>query len=144
MYEEYQKPGCYCITIENRIVYIGKTTDMYRRFTEHRRLIYSTTSEKQWWIYKILRKAKFERRLSVQMFPLYWSQEQNKVAIKADITAHEALFIKKYQPCLNLEIPNYDGTRNCLTTGPFRVTLDQIMALPQSKFTIAELKENQQ
>ena len=109
---------------------------------QHRNRIFSETNQKQKRLYQILRQAK-NKNYKVQLFPLYWSKETDKAAIKADITAHEALLIRKYIPVLNLEIPWYNGKRDYINKIAYTITLPQILSLPIVEIPIARPEEEQ-
>ena len=133
--EKYQKPGCYCITIDNRIVYIGKSVNIYHRFNQHRSRMYSESNTKQKNLYLVLRLAKRYNK-QVSLYPLYWSQKTEEDKIKLDITLHEAALIRKYLPPLNAEIPKLSGKRDYINKKAYTTTLAQIMQLPESEFEI--------
>ena len=118
----------YTISIDNKIVYIGKSTNTINRIAAHIMNIdfpgsESYTGHK----YKIIREAKQKgHRISFDV--IYRSQQKDPNKINEDIGRQEGILIRKYMPALNYQIPKEEDwhkfTVNKLAT---QITLDQLL-----------------
>lgn len=102
--EKYGKPGIYCIKINGKIVYIGKSIYMLSRVEYHTRHTMVGKSEKK---YKILNQA-FKKGYTIDYDVLYYSPRKMENAIKNDIGKKEGVYIRRYKPCLNTQIPKVE------------------------------------
>ena len=102
--EKYGKPGIYCIKINGKIVYIGKSIYMLSRVEYHKRYITSGNGERK---YKILNQA-INKGYRIEFDVLYYSPRKMENAIKNDIGKKEGVYIRRYKPCLNTQIPKID------------------------------------
>lgn len=128
--EKYQKPGIYCIKINNKIVYIGKSIDMLGRMYDHMRSIenpHLTKTQK----YNIIRVMKGQGyKISFDVL-----QDCSEMTVD-ELGECEGGWIRKYMPLLNTQIPhlgdykhwetkkcaNYDEVRRFVDEGKFNGT----------------------
>lgn len=96
--EKYQKPGIYCVKVNNKIVYIGKSNNMLGRLYDHLRSIEGFAKQEQ--KYKILRQLK-EAGYTIK-FEVMQSQESYD---KDSLGELEGEYIRQYNPILNSQIP---------------------------------------
>ena len=104
---KYEHSGIYCIKIDQKIVYIGKSTNMLRRVAQHYVGI-KTESEKK---YQVLAEAR-RRGHNINFDVLYYAKSGNYVKQLVEIGEKEGEYIRQYQPVLNTQIPKAeDWTR---------------------------------
>lgn len=129
--EKYSRPGIYSISIDDQLVYIGKSENMLVRLAQHYVGI-RTGSERK---YRILAEAQ-RKGHSINFDVVYYAKESGYHAVKEEIGQKEGEYIRKYLPPLNHQIPKEENwrqfTKNNLSQS---VTLQDIL---QNK------KENQQ
>ena len=95
---KYQKTGIYCIKINDKIVYIGKSKDMLGRMYDHLRMIYDPKLSKCH-KYDIFREA---IAAGYQItFDVMEEAENNEDALGEA----EAKWIRQLRPDLNQQIP---------------------------------------
>lgn len=98
--QKYDHPGIYCIKVNGKIAYIGKSHNMQRRVAEHYVGI-KTQSEKK---YRIL--AEMQRKgYSIDFDVLYNAKSTRHGEITQEIGEKEGEYIRKYHPPLNTQIP---------------------------------------
>ena len=99
--EKYDCPGIYCIKVNNRILYIGKSSNMRNRLAAH--LYHILTLDDQGNKYIVLNylQAFFPIEFDVLV---YCSEDE--------IAQQEALYIHKYFPLLNYQIPKIENPRS--------------------------------
>lgn len=102
--EKYEHAGIYCIKIDGKIVYIGKSTNMLKRVSEHYVCIKAGKEKK----YRIIAEAQ-RKGHSVDFDVLYTSQEREYQKIKQDIGEKEGEYIRQYKPILNTQIPKEEN-----------------------------------
>ena len=100
---KYEHSGIYCIKIDQKIVYIGKSTNMLRRVAQHYVGI-KTESEKK---YQVLSEAR-RRGHDINFNVLYYAKSRNIVDQFVEIGEKEGELIRKYNPVLNTQIPKED------------------------------------
>lgn len=97
---KYEHAGIYCIKIDGKIVYIGKSANMLRRIAQHYTGIQQGTEKK----YRIISEA--ERKGHPITFDvLYYAKSRRLVDRLAEIGEKEGEYIRKYKPILNTQIP---------------------------------------
>lgn len=97
---KYEHSGIYCIKIDQKIVYIGKSTNMLRRVAQHYVGI-KTESEKK---YQVLAEAR-RRGHNINFDVLYYDKSGNYVKRIVEIGEKEGEYIRQYTPALNTQIP---------------------------------------
>lgn len=102
--DKYEHAGIYSISIDNQLVYIGKSHNMLKRVAQHYVGI-KTQSEKK---YRIIAEAK-RKGHSVTFDVLYIAKEQNYSAITNEIGIKEGEYIRKHKPILNTQYPTIDN-----------------------------------
>ena len=98
--DKYEHAGIYCIKIDDKIVYIGKSANMLRRIAEHYVGI-KTGSEKK---YRILAEAR-RRGHPITFDVLYYAKSKGIANRLAEIGEKEGEYIRRYMPMLNTQIP---------------------------------------
>lgn len=101
--KKYNHPGVYCIKINNKVLYVGKSIDMKSRVFTHRQEIRQGTEEKK---YQILSEA-LKRGERIDFDVLYTSTLEDIEEAKADIKEREDYYINYYLPPLNKQIPKH-------------------------------------
>ena len=94
--DKYEHPGIYCIKINGKIVYVGKSRNMLQRIAEHYVGI-KTGKEKK---YRIMAEAQ-RKGHSIDFDVLYYATAQTPSAIIEEIGDKEGEYIRQYQPVLN-------------------------------------------
>lgn len=129
--EKYGKPGVYSISIEGKLVYIGKSVNMLQRIANH---IYHIENPGKTNKYIVLSKAK-QNQYQIQFDVVYCSQEKNEKEIENDIGYQEGWFIRQYRPALNYQIPKADDWHHWTVNRRAKwVTLEEIMGKSVSEF----------
>ena len=103
---KYEHAGIYCIKIDEKIVYIGKSTNMLRRVAQHYVGIKQGSELK----YRILSEAG-RRGHCIGFDVLYYAKENVYFAIQEEIGEKEGEYIRKHKPVLNTQIPRADNWR---------------------------------
>ena len=105
---KYEHAGIYCIKIDNRIVYIGKSTNMLKRVAQHYVAIQKVADKTS--KYYVLSAAK-RRGRSINFDVLYDAAGKGYSAIGEEIGRKESELIRQYMPELNTQIPKEDNWR---------------------------------
>ena len=100
---KYEYAGIYCIKIDDKIAYIGKSGNMLRRVAQHYAGIQMGTEKK----YRIMAEAR-RRGHNISFDVLYYAKSKGRVNQLAEIGEKEGEFIRQYQPVLNTQIPRED------------------------------------
>lgn len=100
--QKYDCYGVYCIKVDDKIVYVGKSRNMLKRVAQHMAEIEETTEKNMYIVLRDLRAAH-----SLAFDTLYTTTEEDDDAIGFA----EARLIKEYQPCLNIQFPHLDDYR---------------------------------
>ena len=100
---KYEFAGIYCIKVDEKIVYIGKSGNMLRRIAQHYVGIQRQTEKK----YAVLSEAR-RRGHNINFDVLYYAKSTRYADKLTEIGEKEGEFIRKYQPILNTQIPKED------------------------------------
>lgn len=122
--EKYSRAGIYSITIEDKLVYVGKSKDMLIRIANHLKEIeVNQTSNK----YRVLREAKTAGR-RIQFDVLYYSPLLLEEEIDNDIGFKEGELIRSLNPPLNQQIPKIEDFRKYSVNKKAKyITLQEIL-----------------
>ena len=121
--KKFQCAGVYSISVNNKIVYVGKSMNILHRMAEHWVSITKSTENK----YKVLAEAK-RRKMNIRFDVLYSAKSQIRVDVQEEIGEREGFFIRKFMPSLNYQIPTEGDWRKFTTNkGALNISLDQIM-----------------
>ena len=121
--QKFLNAGIYSISINNKIVYVGKSTNMLYRMAEHWVSMSNPKENK----YKVLAEAK-RRRYNVKFNVLYSAKSQTKEEIEEEIGEREGYYIRLLMPSLNCQIPTEENWRKYTNNkGALNISLDQIM-----------------
>ena len=104
---KYEHPGIYCIKLNERVVYIGKSVNMLERVAAHYVGI-KTGSECK---YRILAEARQKLDCPIEFDVLYYAQKTGKDDIIEEIGQKEGELIRQYRPPLNTQIPKEEDWR---------------------------------
>lgn len=104
--QKYDHPGIYCIKVNGKIAYIGKSHNMLRRVSEHYVGIKSMSEKK----YRILAEAQ-RKGYSIGFDVLYDAKSKSYNEITQEIGEMEGVYIRKYHPPLNTQIPKAENWR---------------------------------
>ena len=104
---KYEYPGIYCIKLDERVVYIGKSQNMLERIAAHYVGI-ETGSERK---YRIMKEARDRLDCPVCFDVLYYAQSETKEDIIEEIGQKEGELIRQYRPLLNTQIPKAEDWR---------------------------------
>ena len=102
--KKFQCSGVYSITVNSKIVYVGKSNDMLYRMAEHWASMGNPKENK----YKVLAEA-HRRRYNVRFNVLYTAKSKTRAEIEEEIGEREGYFIRLYQPPLNTQIPKEEN-----------------------------------
>lgn len=121
--EKYDFAGIYSISINNKIVYIGKSVNMLQRIAQHMVDIRYSKRNK----YIVLRQAQ-NQGITIKFDVLYYAKRKRKDAILKEIGYKEGVYIRRYKPVLNYQIPKTDDW-HCFTVNRLAktITLDEII-----------------
>ena len=121
--QKFLNAGIYSISINNKIVYVGKSTNMLYRMAEHWVSMSNPKENK----YKVLAEAK-RRRYNVKFNVLYSAKSQTKEEIEEEIGEREGYYIRLLMPSLNCQIPTEENWRKyTVNKGALNISLDQIL-----------------
>jgi hypothetical protein len=104
--EKYEHAGIYCIKIDDKIVYIGKSQNMLKRVAQHYVGIHTCIDRK----YRILAESR-RKGHSINFDVLYRTEQTDYSKIANDIGEKEGEYIREYMPALNTQIPHEDDWR---------------------------------
>lgn len=104
---KYEYPGVYCIKLNERVVYIGKSQNMLERVAAHYVGI-KTGSERK---YRILWEARQKLDCPIGFDVLYYAEKTSKEDIIEEIGQKEGELIRQYRPLLNTQIPKAEDWR---------------------------------
>ena len=121
--QKFLNPGIYSISINNKIVYVGKSTNMLYRMAEHWASMTYPKENK----YRVLSEAKC-RNYNVKFDVLYCAKSQTRNELEEEIGEAEGYFIRKFRPPLNYQIPKEENWRSFEgNKGALNISLDQIL-----------------
>ena len=109
--EKYNKPGIYCIAINKKVVYIGKSTNMLNRLAAHILEIQSgfwSKSNK----YRVLYEAYAREDCQIDFRCLYEATSKEEDEVLNEIGIAEAIYINEIKPALNYQIPSMDNYKH--------------------------------
>lgn len=101
---KYEHAGIYCIKIDGKIVYIGKSGNMLRRIAQHYAGIKQGTEKK----YRIISEAE-RKGHPISFDVLYYAKSKGRVSQFAEIGEKEGEYIREYKPILNTQIPKAEN-----------------------------------
>ena len=102
--DKYNHAGIYCIKIDDKIVYIGKSHNMLKRVAQHYVAIKTQAKRK----YRILAEAQ-RKGHSINFDVLYDAKRKRYDDITEEIGQKEGEYIREYMPCLNTQIPKVEN-----------------------------------
>ena len=102
--EKYEHTGIYCIKIDNKIVYIGKSGNMLRRIAQHYAGIEKGTEKK----YRIISEAE-RKGHPISFDVLYYAKSRRYADKLAEIGEKEGEYIRLHKPILNTQIPREEN-----------------------------------
>lgn len=102
--EKYEHAGIYCIKIDDKIVYIGKSANMLRRIAQHYAGIKKGTEKK----YRIISEAE-RKGHPISFDVLYYAKSRRYADKLAEIGEKEGDYLRKYNPILNTQIPKTEN-----------------------------------
>lgn len=97
--EKYDCYGIYCIKVDNKIVYVGKSRNMLKRVAQHMAEI-DYNEDKN--MYRVLRELRSSHSLSFDVLCETTDGNDDEMGYA------EAYAIKHHQPCLNIQFPHLD------------------------------------
>lgn len=96
--------GIYIITVDGKVLYVGKSLDIPSRINTHKWAIkYNDKKETKYYILKAAQDAGKSIRYDI----IYYSKYQEKDIINRELLEKEAYYINYYLPPLNTIIPNH-------------------------------------
>ena len=104
---KYEHAGIYCIKIDDKIVYIGKSANMLRRIAQHYAAIQKGTEKK----YRIISEAE-RKGHPISFEVLYYAKSRRRLDKLAEIGEKEGEYIREYMPILNAQIPKAENWSN--------------------------------
>lgn len=114
---KYNHPGVYCIKINQKIVYIGKSKQMDIRLANHMCNINKHSTEWQEHKYEVLRQA-LNSGFTIGFDVLYQGDS---------FDYEEGFYIRKYKPPLNYQIPKENWKKFTVNKKAKTITLEEIM-----------------
>lgn len=105
--DKYEHAGIYCIKIDDKIVYIGKSYNMLKRISQHYVGVKMQTEFK----YRIIAEAQ-RKGHKIGFDVLYYATKNSYDALKDEIGTKEGEYIRKYNPALNTQIPKEENWKN--------------------------------
>ena len=103
---KYERAGIYCIKLDEKIVYIGKSQNMLERIAAHYVGI-KTGSECK---YRILAEVQ-SKGYAINFDVLYYAGSGSRLDIVNEIGEKEGELIRLYRPILNTQIPKEENWR---------------------------------
>ncbi len=97
--DKYDHYGIYCIKVDNKIVYIGKSRNMLKRIAQHMAEIDCNTDKN---MYNVLRELRPAHSIAFDAL-LVTKDDDDEMGFA------EARAIRHYQPCLNIQYPKLDN-----------------------------------
>lgn len=99
---KYEHAGIYCIKVDEKIMYIGKSKNMLKRVAQH--YVAIRQADKSETKYFVLAEAK-RRGHSINFDVLYDATATDYFAVGEEIGYKEGELIRQYMPELNTQIP---------------------------------------
>lgn len=104
---KYEHAGIYSISVDDTLVYIGKSHNMLMRIAQHYVGIRKESEKK----YRILSEAQ-RKGHNITFDVLYYAKSASYGDISEEIGRKEAEYIRKYNPALNFQIPKEDNWKS--------------------------------
>lgn len=122
---KFQCAGVYAITIDNKIVYIGKSDNVLRRIAEHyASIVFPQGKARKYAVMSEAKKAGCQIRFEL----LYKAKHQLGNEMYDEIGEKEGWYIRQYLPMLNTQIPREDDWhRFTVNKSAEAVTLQDIL-----------------
>lgn len=108
--QKYNRAGIYSISIDDELVYIGKSYNMLKRIAEHMVGI-KLQSEKK---YSILAQNQRSGK-AINFDVLYYAKQSNYCALEEELGSKEGEYIRRFMPRLNTQIPTEQNWRKFTT-----------------------------
>lgn len=122
--DKYSKAGIYKISIDQKMVYIGKAKDMLVRIANHLTQIEQNTVSNK---YRVLRQAQEEGH-KINFDVLYYCLCPQTEGIENDLGFMEGELIRFYKPVLNYQIPKKEDYRKYTVNKTAKyITLQEIL-----------------
>ena len=129
--DKYEHAGIYCIKIDNKIVYIGKSHNMLKRVAQHYVGIKLQSKRK----YRILAEAQ-RKGHAINFDVLYQAKQTWHTEIADEIGAKEGEYIRQYMPALNTQLPHAEDWRLFdLNKVAQSITLSEILSADRGDLT---------
>ena len=103
---KYEHAGIYCIKVDDKIVYIGKSGNMLRRIAFH----YAHTKMETEAKYRILSEAR-RKGHELGFDVLYYAKSKRYEDKQTELGEKEGEYIRQYRPILNTQIPKEEDWR---------------------------------
>lgn len=117
-----ENSGIYAITIDNNIVYIGQSQNMYQRCSEH---IYKTQNA------MLIKEQKYLLLLSAQLGGHNIDCYSIENCAPDNLNERERYYIEEYKPCLNILVP---GARKDISN----LKIEDVLRAPIARVEIEE------
>ena len=104
---KYKHAGIYSISIDDELVYIGKSNNMLKRIAQHMVGI-KTMSEKK---YCILADSKNQGH-TIEFDVLYYAKSKKHKDLEEELGQKEGELIRQHMPMLNTQIPKEENQRS--------------------------------
>ena len=129
---KYERAGIYSISIDEKLVYIGKSRNMLYRLATH---IEEIEKEDQrthkYWVLRSAQKLGY----SINFGVLYYSPFEDEEESDNDIGEMEGILIRKHMPPLNTQIPKADNWHTYTYNKRAKaITLSEILGKPQTDY----------
>lgn len=125
--EKYDHAGVYSISIENKLVYIGKAKNMLNRVVDH--ILEIGNPNVREYKYEILREAK-QKKHKIEFSVLYDAAETSPSEIEREICEKEGELIREHLPPLNYKIPKEENYHQFTINQQAKtITLQEILDL---------------
>lgn len=108
--QKYNRAGIYSISIDDELVYIGKSYNMLKRIAEHMVGIKLQIEKK----YSILAQNQSSGK-AINFDVLYYAKQSNYRALEEELGSKEGEYIRRFMPRLNTQIPNEHNWRKFTT-----------------------------
>lgn len=127
------RAGCYCIYIDDKLVYIGKSMNIFERIAAH---IYNMDNNKRdEHKYHILNEARTNGN-KISFDVIYYANKTDVDEARKDISINEEILIQKYLPPLNYLVKS-DSENPVHNEDALTITLNEILMLDSVKIESA-------
>ena len=104
--KKYEHAGIYSISLDDKLVYIGKSHNMLKRIAQHMVGIKLETEKKY-----IIIAEKQRGGCAVNFDVIYYAKKEDYDSIEDEIGNREGELIREYMPPLNTQIPHEKNWR---------------------------------